>query len=169
MSLVTGLFCLVLHSNQRWSPPLRLQASHCSTFRIMCDVPSIAVFCCESIECFPGTASRFFFRLLVTIPVAPIITDYYYYYYIFWVCVYIRALVTQHALRMRCIILSSVVCLVLPYFSALSCKRYDFQKNKKVIEHKTRVLISSTAFVWDIPRSKKNSARYYQNCKLVFM
>jgi hypothetical protein len=36
----------------------------------MCDVPSIAVFCSESIECFPGTASKFFFKLLVTIPVA---------------------------------------------------------------------------------------------------
>ena len=44
LSLVTGLFCLVLLLNQRWSPTLRLQASHCSTFRIMCDVPSIAVF-----------------------------------------------------------------------------------------------------------------------------
>jgi hypothetical protein len=31
-------------------------ASHCSTFRIMCDVTSIAVFCSETIECFPGTA-----------------------------------------------------------------------------------------------------------------
>jgi len=51
-----------------------LQASHCSTFRIMCDVPSTAVFCSESIECFPGTASIFFLKLLVTIPVAPIIT-----------------------------------------------------------------------------------------------
>ena len=40
----------------------------------MCDVPSIAVFCNESIECFPGTASKFFFRLLVTILVAPFIT-----------------------------------------------------------------------------------------------
>ena len=68
MSLVTGLFCLVLLMNQRWSPPLRLQVSHCSTFHIMCDVPSIAVLY------FPGTASKFFFRLLVTIPVAPIIT-----------------------------------------------------------------------------------------------
>ena len=73
MSLVTGLFCPVLLLNQRWSPPLRLQASLCSTFRIMCDVPSIAVFCSESIECFPGTASKFFLKLLVTIPVAPII------------------------------------------------------------------------------------------------
>ena len=48
-------FFPVLLLNQRWSPPLRLQASRCSTFRIMCDVPSIAVFCSESIECFPGT------------------------------------------------------------------------------------------------------------------
>jgi hypothetical protein len=39
----------------------------------MCDVPSMAVFCSESIECFPGTASKFFLKLLVTIPVAPII------------------------------------------------------------------------------------------------
>jgi len=41
----------------------------------MCDVPSIAVFCSESIECFPGTASKFFLKLLVTIPVTPIITS----------------------------------------------------------------------------------------------
>ena len=74
MSLVTGLFFPVLPLNQRWSPPLTLQASHCSTFRIMCDVPSIAVFCSESIECFLGIVSKFFFKLLVTIPVAPMIT-----------------------------------------------------------------------------------------------
>ena len=40
----------------------------------MCDVPSIAVFCSEYIECFPVTPSKFFLTLLVTIPVAPIIT-----------------------------------------------------------------------------------------------
>ena len=74
MSLVTGLFFLVLHLNQWSSPPLRLQVSHCRTFRVMCDVPSIAVFCSESIEYFPGTASKFFLKLLFTIPVAPIIT-----------------------------------------------------------------------------------------------
>ena len=38
-------FFPVLLLNQRWSTPLRLEASHCSTFHIMCDVPSIAVFC----------------------------------------------------------------------------------------------------------------------------
>jgi hypothetical protein len=53
-------FFLVLLLNQRWSPPLTLQASHCSTFRIMCDVPSIAVFCSASIECFPIWASRYY-------------------------------------------------------------------------------------------------------------
>ena len=74
MSLVTGIFFLVLLLNQRWSPPLRLQASHCSTFRIVCDVPSTAVFCSESIECFPHTASKFLCETLVTIPVASIIT-----------------------------------------------------------------------------------------------
>ena len=47
------LFFLVLLLNQRWSTPLRLRVSHCSTFRIMCDVPSTAVFCNESNECFP--------------------------------------------------------------------------------------------------------------------
>ena len=43
MSLVTGLFFLVLLLNQRWSPSLRLQASHCSASRNMCDVPSIII------------------------------------------------------------------------------------------------------------------------------
>jgi len=64
----------------------------------MCDVPSIAVFCSESIECFPGTASKFFLKLLVTIPLAPVVTGiivhfrfhinlYYYYYYYYYCCI----------------------------------------------------------------------------------
>ena len=40
----------------------------------MFDVPSIVVFCERSIECVPGIVSRFFFKLCVTIPVAPVIT-----------------------------------------------------------------------------------------------
>ena len=68
-SFVTGLFL-----NQWWSPPLRLQASHCSTLCIMCDVLSIAVFCSESTECFPGMTSIFFLKPFVNISVAPIIT-----------------------------------------------------------------------------------------------
>ena len=69
---------LVLLLKQRWSPPLRLQASHCSTFRIMCDVPSIAVFCSESIECFPGIVSKFFlnFSLLFQWPQLLLVQSY---------------------------------------------------------------------------------------------
>ena len=53
LSVVAGLFFLVLLLNQQWSPLLRVQVSNCSTFRIDCHVPVTAVFCSESIECFP--------------------------------------------------------------------------------------------------------------------
>jgi len=59
----------------------------------MCDVPSIAVFCNESIECFPGTASKFFLKLLVTIPVAPIIIG----------------IIVQFRFHIRCIIIIIVI------------------------------------------------------------
>ena len=35
----------------------------------------------ESIECFPGTVSKFFLKLFITIPMAPIDDDDDYYYY----------------------------------------------------------------------------------------
>jgi hypothetical protein len=66
LSLVTGLCSpVLLFLNQRWSSPLRLQISDYSIFRIMCDVPSMAVFCSETIECFPGMVSRFFLKPLL--------------------------------------------------------------------------------------------------------
>jgi len=106
MSVVTGLFFLILLLNQRWSPPLRLQASHCSTFRIMCDVPSKAVFCSESIEWFPGTASKFFLKLLVTIPVAPIIAG----------------IIVHFSFHIRCISIHKL--LYFKFFSASFCTTF---------------------------------------------
>ena len=40
----------------------------------MRDVPSMAVFCIESVECFLGVASKFFIKLFVTIPMAAVIS-----------------------------------------------------------------------------------------------
>ena len=50
------------------------QISDCNTFHIMCNVSSIAMFCCGYIECLPARASKFLFKAFVAIPVAPIIT-----------------------------------------------------------------------------------------------
>jgi hypothetical protein len=77
------------------------------------------------------------------------------------VCVFVT-LVIQHETCMRHIILSSVACLAVPYFSTLSHKWYYFLK-KKVIEHKKCVLILSTPFVWNDSNSR-NSARHYHKC-----
>jgi hypothetical protein len=51
-------------------------------------------------------------------------------------------------------ILSSVACPALQYFSTLSHKLDDFRK--RVIEHKTCVLMSSATFGCNISHSKKN-------------
>ena len=69
-----GVFFLVLLLSQWRSPPLRLQVSYCSTFRVMCGVPSTDVFCSECVECFPGMAYRVFLKPFVTIQLAPVVT-----------------------------------------------------------------------------------------------
>jgi len=68
-------------------------------------------------------------------------------------CGCILALVIRHSKRMRPIILISVACLALPYFSTLSHTRVDFRE--KVIEHDMCVLIHYTSFVCYISPSKK--------------
>ena len=58
-----------------------------STFRSMCAVPNMAVFCSSFTSCFPGMLLTYFLNDFETVPVAPTITGitfvftYYYYYY----------------------------------------------------------------------------------------
>jgi hypothetical protein len=68
-------------------------------------------------------------------------------------------------MQCACAVLPSVACPPLPYFCTLSHKRRDFRK--EVTEHKIRVLIFSTTFVWNISRSKKNWARYDHRCTYI--
>ena len=70
----------------------------------------------------------------------------------------------QQAMRMHPLRLSSVACLVPPYFSAFSKKYHNFPE-KKLLNIKC-VLIFSTIFSWNISHSMKNSARYYHKCTL---
>jgi hypothetical protein len=64
-------------------------------------------------------------------------------YVVHTLCVYV-ALVIQHAKRVRRIILSSVACPALSYFSTLCYKGRDFRKNVLNVKF---VLIFSTTFV----------------------
>ena len=77
------------------------------------------------------------------------------------------ALRVQHAMRMRRIILSVVVCPAVLYYPTFSHKRNDFRKT--VIECKACVLIFSTIFVWSISHSKKHWVRCDHKCIFVFM
>ena len=60
----------------------------------------------ESIECFPGTVSTFFFKLLVTIPVAPIITG----------------TIVHFKFHIRCISIHKLLCF--NFFSASFCTTF---------------------------------------------
>jgi hypothetical protein len=72
----------------------------------------------------------------------------------------------QHAMRMRHIILSSVLSLPLPYFSALPHKRDDFRE-KTLLKTKYVFWFSLLLFMRNISYSKKNSERRCH--KYVFM
>ena len=65
------------------------------------------------------------------------------------------ALVIQRTKRMRLVILSSVACLAVPYFSHY-LKNATIFGGKNFVEHRISVLIFCTAFVRNIPHSKNN-------------
>ena len=76
------------------------------------------------------------------------------------------ALVTHHAMRMRPTVLSSVACLILPYFVTSLHNRYGFREN--VTEHKMCVLSFYTTFAWKTSHTNRNSIGYHK-CVYVFM
>jgi len=69
-------------------------------------------------------------------------------------------------MRMRRIILPSVSCPAVQYFSTLSPKRLDFQKKSYWTQNVCFDLLY--IFVCNISHSKKNWARCYHKCTYVF-
>ena len=68
---------------------------------------------------------------------------------------------------MRRIILSYVACLALQYFALHLITGTIFRGRGGVLELKMYVLIACTTYVWNIPHSSNNSARYCHNCLFV--
>ena len=54
---------------------LNLLYFYISTFRSMCAVPNMVVFCSSLTSCFPGMLLTYFLSDFETVPVAPIITS----------------------------------------------------------------------------------------------
>ena len=79
-------------------------------------------------------------------------------------CVFV-ALVIQHAMRIRHILLSHVASVALPCFFTLSHKRHNFWKS--VTEYKISFDFLYK-FIWNISPYKKNSARYDQKRTHIF-
>ena len=65
--------------------------------------------------------------------------------------------------------MSSMACPTLQYSFALFHKPERFEKKENITEHKARVVIFSTTFVWNISHPKKKWARYDRKCLMVFM
>jgi len=76
-------------------------------------------------------------------------------------------LFVRHAKCMCRIILPSVACRAVPYFSILSHKWHGSWKTD--IEHKICVLIFSAPFFIKVFHYKANSARYSHECANVFI
>ena len=74
------------------------------------------------------------------------------------------AFVTQHAKRMRRIILASVSCPTLSYFSTSSHTKYDLQKKiKRFVEN--IIFNFPKTFFWNIAYCQKDSLRFYHKAR----
>jgi len=88
--IVTRLFSLaLLLPNQQRSPPLNLPVSDCSTFRIVCDVPSVAVFLWWNCWVFSCSRLHVFFNYFFTMPGGP---NYYRYNHNIWYSTFVVSL-----------------------------------------------------------------------------
>ena len=82
------------------------------------------------------------------------------------------ALVIRHAKHMCRIILPSVACPAVPYFSTLSHERHDFRVGVggwNLLNMNCVFFIFHTTFVWDISHPKKNWASFYRKRTEVFI
>ena len=68
---------------------LNLLYFYISTFRSMCAVPNMAVFCSSLISCFPGMLLTYFLNDFEIVPVAPIITGITFVFTFHMHCIYI--------------------------------------------------------------------------------
>ena len=66
------LFLFMVHASL--APVLNLLYLYISTFRSMCAVPNMAVFCSTLTSWFPGMLLMYFLNDYETVPVAPVIT-----------------------------------------------------------------------------------------------
>ena len=72
--IVTAILSLLFMVPLCLVPALVLLFFYVSTFRSMCAVPSMAVFCSSLTSWFPGMSLTYFLNDLEMVPVAPIIT-----------------------------------------------------------------------------------------------
>jgi hypothetical protein len=88
--IVTAILSLLFVVRLSLVPALALLYFYVSTFRSMCAVPNMAVFCSSLTSWCPGMSLTYFLNDLEMVPVVPIITGitlvftYYYYYYCYY-------------------------------------------------------------------------------------
>ena len=71
---VSAILSLLFMVSISLVPALALLYFYVSTFRSMCAVPNMAVFCSSFTSCFPGMLLIYFINDFEMVPVAPIIT-----------------------------------------------------------------------------------------------
>ena len=85
-------------------PVLNLLYFYSSTFRSMCAVPNVAVFCSSLTSCFPGVLIMYFLHDFEIVPVAPIITGITFVFTFHMRCIsIIIIIIIRHNIESECI------------------------------------------------------------------